>query len=337
MQWKILKYSYLFSTVLAMKKFTLLAILIPVSLISSAYWGFWGHKQINRLAVFTLPPALISFYKPHIDYLTEAAVNADKRRYAVVEEAARHYIDLDHYGDSGVYQMPRFWKEAVARFGEDTLKAHGILPWHVYTVYFRLRDAMMVGDPDGILKISADLGHYVADAHVPLHTTENYNGQLTGQTGIHAFWESRLPELYAADYDLLVGKATYLTHPQLAIWKAIEGAHRAVDSVLKEERKLFEDMGDQQHSFETRGRQTVKVYSQEYARRYHERLQGMVERQMRAAIKLTGDFWYTAWVDAGQPDLKRLIQYKPSEEDLIKRRAELALWKQQNLTVREHE
>jgi len=320
-----------------MKKLAFITVIILVSLVFCSFWGFFGHQQINKLAVFTLPPALISFYKSNINYISEAAVNPDRRRYTVVEEAARHYIDLDHYGDSAHYNMPRYWKEAVALHSEDTLKAYGILPWHVNKMYFRLKEAMMTRDPDQILKLSADLGHYIADAHVPLHTTENYNGQLTGQQGIHAFWESRLPELFSEDYDFLVGKAEHLPNPQLAIWKAIIQSHQAVDSVLRTERELHLQMNQHQYTFETKGQQTAKVYSRQYSSKYHERLHGMVERQMRAAIKLTGDFWYTAWLDAGQPDLKSLIDYKPTSEELAQRRAELELWKKQNLLVREHE
>ena len=162
----------------------------------------------------------------------------------------------------------------------------------------------MVGDPEVILRISAERGHYVGDAHVPLHTTKNYNGQLTGQEGIHAFWESRLPELFSDDYDFFVGKASHLNNVQLAAWKTIEVSHQAVDSVLLFERELSNHLGSSKYSFETKGRQTVKVYSQEYSAAYHKILKGMVERQMRAAIKMTGDLWYTAWVDAGQPDLR---------------------------------
>jgi hypothetical protein len=35
-----------------------------------------------------------------------------------------------------------------------------------------------------ILFIAADLGHYIADAHMPLHTSDNHDGQLTDQKGI---------------------------------------------------------------------------------------------------------------------------------------------------------
>jgi len=43
-------------------------------------WGFYGHKRINRVAIFTLPPEMFGFYKEHIEYLTEHAVDPDKRR-----------------------------------------------------------------------------------------------------------------------------------------------------------------------------------------------------------------------------------------------------------------
>jgi hypothetical protein len=233
--------------------------------------------------------------------------------------------------------MPRFWNPAVAKYTEDTLKAYGIVPWHINTMYYRLRDAFLVGDPERILKVSAEIGHYIADANVPLHTTENYNGQLTGQDGIHGFWESRLPELFSHDYDFFVGKATYLDNPQLTIWTGVENAHKVVKDVLREEKLLAEKFQERKYSFETKGRQTVKVYSREYAKAFHKILDGMVERQMRSAIKMIGDFWYTAWVDAGQPDLKALMNYTPSEEELLKRKQEVEEWKRRLVQSRDRE
>jgi hypothetical protein len=300
-------------------------------------WGFFAHQRINRLAVFLLPPEMIGFYKANIQYITEAAVNPDRRRYSVVDEAPRHYIDLDHYGDSAMFTMPFTWQQAVSKYSEDTLKKYGIAPWHINRMYYSLRDAFMLRDPDLILKRSADLGHYIADAHVPLHTTENYNGLLTNQEGIHAFWESRLPELYSDDFNFLVGRAAYIPNPQLAAWSAIQTSHMAVDSVLSFERELSEKMGERKYTFETKGKQTVKVYSQPYARAYYLQLHGMVERRMRAAIKSTGDFWYTAWVDGGQPDLNELIGYTPTEVELAQRRQELERWKERIVKSRDHE
>lgn len=295
-------------------------------------WGFYAHKHINRLAVFTLPPEMLGFYKKNIAYITEAAVNPDRRRYVVDGEAARHYIDLDHYGDSALARLSVSWELALLQYPEDTLRAHGVVPWHIFRTYIRLREAFLVGDPDAILRFSADLGHYVGDAHVPLHTTVNYDGQLTGQTGIHAFWESRLPELFATRYNYLVGRAAYIPDPQGAAWAAVASAHHALDSVLRFERKLSEQMGDRRYSYETKGRQTLRVYSQEYAEAYHDMLSGMVERQMRAAIRLTGSLWYTAWVEAGQPDLVSLMTYAPDADALRRRREELKEWRKSRIS-----
>ena len=304
---------------------------------SANFWGFYGHPKINRQAVFSLPPDMVGFYKANIQFLAEASVNPDRRRLAVIDEAARHYIDLDHYGDSAWVSMPRYWKLAVEKFSEDTLKQYGIVPWHVNTMYYRLKEAFMVQDPSAILKISAELGHYIADANVPLHTTENYNGQLTNQYGIHGFWESRLPELFANEYNFFVGRAEYLDKPQLTIWDGIASAHLKVDSVLNIERTLSASFGDRKYSFETRGKQTVKVYSKEFSAAYHAALNKMVERQLRIAIKMIADFWYTAWVDAGQPDLKKWINFKPTEQELAVRREELKQWKTEQIKARSHE
>jgi hypothetical protein len=312
--------------------------LAGVLLISTGImWGFFAHQRLNRLAVFTLPSPMIGFYKKNIDNITEAAVNPDRRRYSVVDEAARHYLDLDHYGDSALYKMPRRWKDAVEKYTEDTLKAYGILPWHIPKMYYQLRDAFMLKDPQRILKLSAELGHYIGDAHVPLHTTENYNGQLTGQDGIHGFWESRLPELFSDRYDFFVGPPEYIDDVQLEAWNIVKASHLALDSVLQFEKALSVKFGEKRFSFEEKGKLTVKVYSKEYSTEYHRVLSGMVERRMRACIKSIASMWYSAWVDAGQPELQLLIGYTPTETELQQRRVELEEWKKQNFKSRPHE
>lgn len=307
-------------------KLSLIAVFIV-----SAGWGFFGHQSINRLAVFTLPPEMSAFYKKNIHYIVEASVYPDQRRYAVAEEGPRHYIDLDDYGDS-IQHLPKRWNDALEKLGSDSLMAHGIVPWHSYRVFLQLREAFLVGDPHRILRVSSELGHYVADAHVPLHTTSNHNGQKTDQHGIHGLWESRLPELFSANYDFFVGRATYIPDVQTAMWEVVSDSHACVDSVLQLEKELSKKELSRKYSFETRTKQTVKVYSERYSRMYHVALDGMVERRMRQSIKMVGDIWYTAWVDAGQPDLKRLINYEPTEEELNERREMLKNIRQDHST-----
>lgn len=279
---------------------------------------------------------MIGFYKHHIRFLTENAVNPDRRRYAVEGEAPRHFIDIDVYGDSAVYKLPRYWDKAVEKYSEDTLNAYGIVPWHVNRVRYWLTDAMKVGDAGAIIKLSADLGHYIADANVPLHTTENYNGQLTDQYGIHGLWESRLPELFVNDYDFFVGKAAYLENPQLEIWQAVIQAHEALDSVLTFEKSIAM-APDKKYAFEARGNRTIKVYSKAFSTKYHQMLDGMVERQLLKSVKMVGDFWYTCWIDAGQPDLQRLIAFEFTAEQLKERKKRLEDWKVKQFEARDHE
>lgn len=263
------------------------------------------------MAVFLLPPEMIGFYKFYINYLSEHAVDPDKRRYAVDNEAEKHYIDIDHFASDSTdaFQvMPQRWDEAVEKFSEDTLRAYGIVPWQIQKDLYRLSKAFEEKDVERILFLSANLGHYVADAHVPLHTTENYNGQLTGQKGIHGLWESRLPELNAEGYDYLVGKAEYVENPRQYVWNIVQESHLLVDSVLLIEKRLSSGFpSDQKYVFENRGRSTMKQYSREYSMHYHRNMNGMVEERMRKAISALGSLWYTAWVNAGQPSLDDLL------------------------------
>ncbi len=277
------------------------------------------------------------FFKKHIVSISENAVNPDKRRYSLKNEAPRHFIDLDVYGKDGLKEVPHRWDSAVSKYSEDTLLSYGIVPWHTYRVYHWLRKAFEEKNLDAILRHSADLGHYIADANVPLHTTENYNGQLTHQHGIHGFWESRLPELYSKNYDFFVGRANYIPDVQEYIWTAIEKAHLAKDSVLLLEQKLNEETKPgKKYSYETRGATNVKVYSKPYSYKYHMLLNGMVERRMRASIKMIGDIWYTAWADAGQPELSELLTLDLTDKEKRKLNEDKTKWESRTVKSREH-
>ncbi len=369
-------------------------VMISVMIVSSSHtpWGFYGHKLINKMAVFTLPQDVLVFYKKYVHYVSEHAVDPDKRRYALKNEAFRHYIDLDHWGELPFDNVPRDFKSAILKYAEvigvnpgndttnltlnikdfegfydkfiyldqyspvvdiDPTKAakfvsgdneyaeiifqnhfteYGVLPYFLEHYYYRLVRAFESGDVDRILKLSADIGHYISDAHVPLHTTENYNGQLTNQLGIHAFWESRLPELFAeSEYDMLVGKAEYIENKQTYFWDVILESHSLLDEVLVEEQKLQKSFPeDRQYCFDKRGDNTVRTQCPEYAEAYHNALGGMVEQRMRDAILATGSVWYSAWIDAGQPDLERMIDSNIDEEELKRQQKELEAAKNAN-------
>lgn len=280
-------------------------------------WGFFGHRLINEHAVYLLPPGMMVLYKPNIGFLSEHAVDPDKRRYIVAAEGPRHYIDINHYGTYPYTHLPRYWPEAVEQFGEDSLLAHGIVPWWVYIIYGRLTRAFMERNKADILKYSAELGHYIADAHVPLHATDNYNGQKTGQHGIHGLWESRIPELLAhKEWDFFIGKAEYIKDPQNFIWNRVLESALAADTVLRAEREVsLKFARDRKYAFEERNETIIRQYSAEFVMAYDKAMNHMVERRMRLAIYSVASFWYTSWVNAGQPDLSTPAgAYLTSEE-----------------------
>ncbi|MFZ1530233.1 MAG: zinc dependent phospholipase C family protein [Ferruginibacter sp.] len=281
-------------------------------------WGFWAHQKINYFAVFLLPPEMMVLYKPNINFITEHSVDPDKRRYAVKDEGPRHYIDIDKYGKYPYDSLPRRWKDAVEKFGEDSVREHGIVPWHVQVMLQRLTNAFRDKNFSSIMKNSAEIGHYIADAHVPLHASSNHNGQYTNQKGIHAFWESRVPELLAEKhFDFFIGKAQYIKNPGEFIWARVLESAKASDSVLVLERELTQQFsGDQKYSFEERNGIVIRQYSSAFTNAFNDKMDGMIERRMRQAIFCIASFWYTAWVNAGQPDLKPLVKQKFTESDV---------------------
>ncbi len=294
----------------------LLAILIithdPVSA-----WGFYGHRKINAMAVFALPAPLFGFYKQNYDHVVALAVNPDKRRYAVEGEAECHYIDLDHYGSSPADSVIRNWTEACNVFGEDELRAHGIVPYKINWVYHSLLKAFVNNDIKKIIRLSADLGHYIADAHVPLHCTSNYNGQKTGQYGIHGLWESRIPELFAGSYTNLVDEVEYISEVDQVVWQTVFDSYELVDKVLYLERMVDASViPSMKMEHEIRNERVVRTFSAHYASEYHEALDGMVERRWRKSIHTISSFWYSAWVDAGQPDLTPQ-EFEPGLSDTV--------------------
>lgn len=367
----------------------LLLISLSAATLYSPDWGFYGHRKINRMAVFTLPPDLIGFFKQNIEYVTEHSVDPDKRRYSTKFEAVRHYIDIDHWGVYPFDNVPRDWHDAILQYADfrhvngitgdttlykwpcnqadstmqyevlnidcemahvfyakyiqpifytdeqfldlnkinadyketsriidqegellfvDHFSEYGVLPYHLKQYYQQLVKAYESKNSKKILRLCAEIGHYIGDAHVPLHTTENYNGQFTDQIGIHAFWESRLPELFADDsYDFFVGRADYIDQVGPYFWDIVLKSHEYLPQVLDQEKDLsILYPQDQQFCFEERLEVSVRTQCEAYAGAYHQSLDGMVEQRMQDAVLSIGSVWYSAWIDAGSPDLGNL-------------------------------
>lgn len=283
-------------------------------------WGFLVHRTVTQLAVYQLPAEMQPFFHQQLDYLVRHSVRPDQRRSTDKTEDTKHFIDLEGYGADAANNMPLAWNAAVARYTRDTLLKYGYVPYWVVEMKNRLTTAFRSGNRDSVLFYATDMAHYIEDAHVPLHTTLNYDGQLTNQKGLHSLWESTVPELMMADLNWKAKKkARYLKDPAKAIWNTVRQSFKLVPDVLRIEREVSAGFVDStKYRTQLRNGREVRSYSTAFARAYGKRIQATVNKQALRSADLVADFWYTAWVDAGRPDLSAAMTKKWATADAEK-------------------
>jgi len=268
-------------------------------------WGFWAHKEINKRAIQLLPPPMKEFFLDHAEYIIEHSIDPDQRRSMGDSlEAYNHYLDIDYYGTYPFGALPRNYDSAVAKFGVDTVRKQGVVPWRIAALTDSLANAMRRKDEEGILHFSADLGHYVADSHVPLHAVVDYDGVRRGQRGIHKRWESDLAERFAQSYTFPTEGVLTIDDPLMYAFNTILESYRCADSVLN---------ADAEAQLKVPGAKQVKrVYSKGdtafvFSAAYYDSLRtldnGLLERRMQKAVISLASCWLTAWVRAGKPGL----------------------------------
>ena len=291
---------------LVRKYFT--AFVLIIFLFFCSGWGFLAHKTAQQAAIYQLPQQLRNFFFVNAGYMVYNSVRPDMRRGNDSTEGTKHFIDLEVFGDSAAYHMPTNWKSAVQKYSADTLLKYGYVPYHIIAVQQKLTNAFKIRQTDSILFYAADLGHYIQDATVPLHTTINYDGQLTNQHGIHALWETVVPEIELSSYNLYTKhNAKYIRYREAAVWDAIRKAHKLLPDVLAKEKQVSMRFTDStKYRIQMKNGREVKYYTASFAKAYAEALGSSINKQLMYASGLTADFWYTAWVDAGKPDLDKL-------------------------------
>lgn len=315
---------------------TVLLITGNISLIFG--WGFWAHQRINRAAVFALPDSMRLFFYNHIDFITQEAQMPDVRIYALEYrgEANRHYINAELL-HSSLQEVPQTMAGAVAKYGDSLVQKAGLLPWYIDETMTKLTKAFAEKNKPYILFHAADLAHYLGDAHVPLHTTLNHDGVSTGQKGIHSFWESELPEYLGGSFNFNTANASYIPDVKKEIWRIIENSNKLVDTVLLKEKDLQTGFpSDQVYVMDSAGKVMKNRYNQTrhsfvYSQKYNELLNGMVEQQLRSSISAAANFWYTAWVNSGRPDLTALDPEALTKSNRKPFKKELSLWKKGQL------
>ena len=274
-----MKYKYLFLVLL---------VAISTQLFS---WGGLGHEVITRLAIDGLPEEM-GFIKAKKEYLCEHSADADKRKDDDPTEEYKHYIDIDYYDEFNVGEMITDKTKLIKIYGEDIVDKMGILPWNTVEVLNNLTIAMRQNNKADILFYAADLAHYVGDAHQPQHNILNYDGKMTDQRGIHGRYE----------IDILDANLEELQ----ANISPIELTH------VKKPLQFVFDYCTQSNGFagliELADLHALKYSDGEYNEKYFDvfwfRTKFMTFHQFSNAAEDFASMYYTAWINAGKPEIK---------------------------------
>ena len=261
-------------------------------------WGFEAHKFIMDRAIALLPVELRPLYELHRATLVERSIDPDTWRTAgfAHEEDSNHFLDLDWqgFGPDPFNGLPRDYTAAVAKFGHSRMREMGTLPWHLEEVYGSLRRAF--GDygrrgasgQNDIIFWSAWLTHYVSDAHVPFHAVINYDGQLTGQHGIHARFESAMFERYRDRLTITPKPIAPISDPRDFAFDTLLASNRLVPSILKAD---LDAIG------------TRNEYDTAYYDAFFTANRAVLERRLSDAIAATAAIIAGAWEAAGKPPI----------------------------------
>jgi len=295
-------------------------------------WGFLAHKTLQQIAIYPLPIDLGLFFYANQDYLVQQSIRPDVRRKDDKTEDSKHYLDMDAdvFGPHYRTDIPHDFKQAVAKYSFDSLRKEGLVPWEVTRVYGRLVHAFKNEMRDSVLFYAADLGHYVADAHVPLHTTKNHDGQLTNQKGMHVLWESLVPEAQLKNYALYQPQAAqYIAKPQDFIFQVLLESHAMLPEMFKAESEVRQALGEEK-SFKMVERygKMQRYYTDEFILAYAAKLGSSIQARMIQSSLRVASFWYSAWKDAGSP---AWVSKEISAEKKAAFEAEKAWWKSNTL------
>ena len=264
---------------------------------SARAWGFEAHKLIADKAIDLLPPELKVTFDTRRGFVVERSVDPDLWRNAGwTDEDPNHFVDIDHerFGPAPFPGLPRDYATAVQKFGKPFVDQQGRLPWRVQEFYGKLQREFesLKRRPapgyavDNILYYSAILAHYVADGHVPLHATVNYDGRLTHQNGVHARWESELFDRNRAALRLSPAAPKGVTNPRdfmfdtLVVSQAQVAAVLAADTAAAGGREFYDD-----GYFEAFGKGALPV----------------MERRVNDSITAVASMIIGAWDEAGRP------------------------------------
>jgi len=271
-----------------------LGLLFPAS---APGWGGDVHRLLNEAACQALPYSFRAFTQWEGD-LVDLSTDADRRKRFDSDESMRHYIDIDRYPAFFSGTLPHGWDQMIQSYGTYTVEDNGILPWAIEASLQTLTEQFALGDWLGAVKTAADVGHYVGDLHQPLHLTENFDGQLTGQDGIHSRFESDMTARHLSELVPYPEQADVVQDPMESVFDWIGSQYLGMEEILDADTAAQEAAGN------------------DWSDAYYNALWSEVGTQTRgwiaAASVRIASLWYTAWVNAGSPPLPGSVSVEPT-------------------------
>lgn len=254
----------------------------------AAAWGAAAHRMIMDRAFALLPPAVRELFDGRREELVLRVNDPDLWRVAGWDDGPNHFLDFDEYGAYPFVALPREYGAAIEKYGLEPLRRNGVLPWRIAEQYGNLRRAFAdrqgpYGVGNAVIYGSA-LAHYIQDATQPLHATTNYDGQSTGNRGVHDRFERDLIARVQARLKIAPGDVVPLTNPRDVAFETLLSSFQQVDRVLQADRTAANGQ---------------TVYDDAYYERFYTNIRGVLEERLAIAVRLTAGLIAGAWQQAG--------------------------------------
>jgi hypothetical protein len=269
-----------------------LALTIALTPSLASAWGNSANRLVVNRAIDTLPQDLRSFFDANRSILLQHVNDPFGTPDKLLTPAERHnqYLFLDKYGRFPFEELPRSYRAAVGKFGKSKLESNGLLPWQIGVYSAKLTDAMREGKWEDAKLFAAILANYVAAAHDPFNTTDNRDGHLSAQNGIHERFGSALVDRYSSYFFMRPNDAAFIADPTDHAFEACLSAHSWLETILYADRQA---------------RRGLNSYTDEYYDHFYNQAGAVLIRQLSEAATDVGSYWLTAWKNAGQPQLPR--------------------------------
>ena len=256
-------------------------------------WGDKGHKLIANKAVELLKEKIKNI-EQYQDYITEHSVDPDTRKSQDKTEGPKHYIDIDFYKEFLEGRMIQDKDQLISLYSDSVVTKMGLLPWATLETLKNLTKAFKEKNRDKVLIYTSDMAHYVGDAHQPMHTILNYDGQFTNQKGVHARYEIYMVNKYIDELsDGTKGfEVVYVKEPLDYIFNYISDSNSLSEVLFAADKFAASKAGSME--------------SDEYLRLLWFKTKYITGIQFEEAYNSLASLIYTAWVDAGEPSFSEI-------------------------------